>query len=120
MSTAFGHGSAQRGLSTHEKYAECCADDTSFLLLDPRVGANRASLRSAELYLSCSFGGRHSALARVRQRSLSEASLPYPRRDDARFSVGFGSLFLSGYVRGAEPLLRVFLLPIHRAVPVVS
>src|SRR5262245_38822994 len=120
MSTAFGHGSAQRGLSTHEKYAECRADDTSFLLLDPHVGANRACLRSADLYLSGSFGGRHSALARVRQRPLSEASLPYPRRDGARLSFGFRSRLLSGYGCSAEPLRRVFLLSIHRHVPVAS
>src|SRR5215471_16962192 len=120
MSIAFGHGSAQRGLSTHEKYAEYRADDTSFLLLDPRVGANRACLRSPELYLSGSFGGRHGALARVCQRPLSEASLPYPRRDGARLSFGFRSRLLSGHGRGAEPLRRVFLLPIHRDVPVAS
>src|SRR4030095_8332202 len=94
------------------------AHDTSLLLLGPRVGVNRARLRGADLHLPSSFESRYSALARVRQRALSEAPRSHAARNGARLSFGLGARLLPRYGRGAEPLRRILLLSVYRYVSV--
>src|SRR4030095_6506564 len=101
-------------------YAECRAHDTPLLLLYSRVGADRARLRGADLHLPGSFESHYSSLARIRKRALSEAPRSPAAGDGARLSFGLGARLLPGYGRGAEPLRRIFLLPVYRDVSVAS
>src|SRR5438046_1714999 len=120
MSIRFGRGSTRRGWSTHEKHARHRAHDPAFLRLGPGVGGYRAYLRGADLHLPGSLESRRSALERIRERALSEAPLPHAARDAARILVGLGARVFSGRGRGLEPLRRVFLLSVHRDVPIAS